>query len=324
MTSVATIAAVQDPRLNARIVRCEALVYEGGSAPELDRPPHVRAASGVVRAGSDLYIVQDDASFFAVRRADGSVSAIPLDAAPSGRRRFEVALGNKMDKLDLEVCVLAGDRVLGLGSGSHANRERIASLDPSRAEAKLHDASALYGALRRATEFSGSELNIEGAIAGLGVLRLFQRGNGAARDGAAAVNATVDLDLAGFLRWLDSEGELPPLRDIRRYDLGHERGVAYGFTDATLLGARVLYAAGAEDSPDVIEDGEVLGARIGVIEGGEARWTALLEQDGTPSTRKVEGIALAGEGHEKLFAVVDADDPEQPALLCEVVLDGPW
>lgn len=323
--SLPTIVAVHDPRLSARIVSSTPLVYGDASAPELDRPPHVRAASGVVRIGGDLYIVQDDASFFAVRRADGSVSAIDLPAGPGGRRRFEVALGNKMDKLDLESCVaLDGARVIGFGSGSHAVRERIAILDVASAAARVHDASELYAALRARAEFAGSELNVEGAVVLGGVLRLFQRGNGAARDGVEAVNATVDLDVSAFLRWMDG-GPLPALTNVRRYDLGHERGVAYGFTDATTIDSRVLYSAGAEDSPDVIEDGEVLGARIGVLEDQDARWTALLEPDGAPSVAKIEGIVSKSDGdHRRLYAVIDPDDPERPALLCEVALDGPW
>jgi hypothetical protein len=107
----------------------------------------------------------------------------------------------------------------------------------------------------------------------------------------------------------------------RRYDLGREDGVAYGFTDATRYGDRVLFAAGAEDSPDAIEDGIVLGARIGVIEGDRARWAPILERDGTPSRRKIEGLAAM---EDVLVAVVDADDTELPADLCYIALEGPW
>jgi hypothetical protein len=287
---------------------------------------HVRAASGIVRAGGDLYIVQDDASFIAVRREDGRVDSIVLPAGPGGRRRFEDALGNKRDKLDLEgVVMIAPGRIAGFGSGSLPARERIAILDLENGEVRVHDASELYRALRERTDFSGSELNLEGAAIAGAALRLFQRGNGAPQRDLSPVNASVDLDRASFVRWLDGEGPLPELARVRRYDLGEENGVRYSFTDAVAVGERILFVAGAEDSPDAIEDGEVVGVRIGVMHGTEVRFAPLLDLDGSRSAAKIEGIAPVREGVvDRFFAVTDLDDPDRPSNLCELALDGPW
>ncbi len=324
----ATVVAEDDPRLGARIVRCEPLVYSDPAPDELDRPPHVRAASGIVRVGGELVVVQDDASFVAVRRADGRVEAIALPAGHGGRRRFEAALGNKEHKLDLESAILVtlegAPRVLAFGSGSSPRRESIAVVDVTGRAATLRPASELYARLREERAFSGSELNVEGAVVAGGVLRLFSRGNGAPRDGLEPIDATVDVDLGAFLEWLLERGPLPPLTNVRRYELGAERHVRYGFTDAAaLLDGRIVYAAGAEDSPDAIEDGEVLGARIGVFDERSVRSAPLRDEDGRPTTAKVEGLAASADPG-RLFAVTDTDDPERPALLCEIELTGPW
>lgn len=315
-----------DGALSARIVRCEPLLYAEGASAELDRPAHVRAASGIASVEGELVIVQDDASFIAVRRADGRVDAITLSAGPGGRRRFETALGNKNDKLDLESAVeveIGGAPfVLGLGSGSLPARERIAIVDVRGRSARLFDASALYAQLRADREFAGSELNVEGAVIVDGALRLFQRGNGAPRDGIVAVNATCDVPLEGFLRWIEG-GRVPEPTNVRRYDLGTERGVMYGFTDATVIGGRVFVVAGAEDSPDVVQDGEVLGTRIGVIDEDGVRFATLLDPEGRPSLAKVEGIAPSADPR-RLHAVTDLDDPDAPSLLCELELGGDW
>src|SRR5690606_26582613 len=108
-----------------------------------------------------------------------------------------------------------------------------------------------------------------------------------------------------------------------RYELGRVRGVMYGFTDATVVGGRVFVVAGAEDSPDVVQDGEVLGRRVGVIDEEGVRFATLLDEEGRPSMAKVEGIAPTGDPR-RLHAVTDLDDPEAPSLLCEIVLDGAW
>lgn len=324
----AVTRAEDDPRLGARIVRCEPLVYSGPAPTELDRPPHVRAASGIVRVAGELVIVQDDASFVAVRRADGGVEAIALPAGHGGRRRFEAALGNKEHKLDLESAIavtLDGEpRVLAFGSGSSPRRESIAVVDVTGRAATLRPAAELYARLREERAFAGSELNVEGAVVTATTLRLLSRGNGAPRGGLEPIDATADLELDAFLAWLLSRGPLPPLTNVRRYDLGAERGVRYGFTDAaTLLDGRVVYAAGAEDSPDAIEDGEVLGARIGIFDEGGVRSAPLHDLDGRLTTAKVEGLCASADP-SRLYAVTDTDDPDRPALLCEIELTGPW
>ena len=45
-------------------------------------------------------------------------------------------------------------------------------------------------------------MNIEGAMVHGETLRLFGRGNGAAREGEVARNATCELDAPAFLAWL--------------------------------------------------------------------------------------------------------------------------
>jgi hypothetical protein len=307
------IVAEQDARLSARIVACKPLIYSDAAAPELDRPPHVRAASGIARVGDALYVVQDDAAFIAVMRG-GRIDHVTLPPGPNGRRRFEKALGNKLDKLDLEACVEVEGRLVAIGSGSLPVRERFAIVE--RGAVTIFDGAPLYARLRR--EF-GVSLNLEGACVIGGTLRLFQRGNGDAR--GDAMNATIDLSLTAFARWIDHDSNEPAIHEIVRYDLGREDGVAYGFTDATIFRDRVLFAAGAEDSPDAIEDGDVLGARVGVMDERGARWASVIDLDGAASRRKIEGIVSADD---RILAVVDADDPDRPAELCEIALEGPW
>ena len=58
----------------------------------------MRAASAIVARGDELFVIQDDTSFIARIRGD-EITSIALPRGPGGRRRFEVALGNKLDKL---------------------------------------------------------------------------------------------------------------------------------------------------------------------------------------------------------------------------------
>lgn len=319
----------RDPGLTARIVRSVPLLYADGADAALDRPPHVRAASGLAWVNGFVAIVQDDVNFIAVAdNASGSARAIVLPADEAGVRQFDDVRGNKRYKLDLESCVAVddgagGEMLIGFGSGSTAVRERIVVVRGIRTEneaVEVIDASPLYARLRETVDFAGSEMNVEGAAILGGTLRLFNRGNGAPAGDLVPVDASCDLDFSAFLAFLraPSTARVPEPREVVQYALGELRGVPLTFTDAASRGTSLLFAAAAEDSPDTYHDGEVIGSAIGIIEGGEARWTPILDVDGSPYAGKVEGILPHPSSPDRLLAVIDRDDPRVPSHLLEI------
>ena len=325
------VTARRDPSLAARIIARQPLLYAEGADPSLDRPAHVRAGSSLARFGESLALVQDDANFLALIGPGGAVRALTLPVGEGGLRQFDDRRGNKGHKLDLEACaavpLAGGTGLLALGSGSTPAREKVLLVqDPLGREprVRLREAPELYRLLRASPQFSGSELNLEGA-AFLGArLRLLGRGNGAARGDLRPVNATADLEWEDLRAYLEGESANPPaLEGVLQYDLGLLGGQALGFTDGAAWRGSLLYCAAAEDSPDATRDGAVTGSAIGVIDpDGAARWALLTGPDGAVFPGKVEGIAAGGSGW--LWAVLDADDPGQPSELCRVELDGPW
>ena len=330
------IIARPDSMLDACLRRRRPLLYSAGPDADDDRPTHVRAGSGLAWLGGRLCVVQDDANFLALcDLSSGAVEATALPRGAGDRRLFDETLGNKPDKLDLEACVVAEvdgvEVLLALGSGSTSRWEHVALVHlPGGGSApvvRMIHAPALYTALRQRPELCGSELNIEGAVLlPSGHVRLFQRGNGAPGGGLMPVDATCDLpwdDLWSYLQGLRADAPSP--EDVTQYALGQMQGVRLTFCDATLApGGRILYLAGAEDSPDTVQDGEVCGAAVGVIARGGARWAPLADEDGELLAVKAEGVALHPEDPRLALVVIDADDPDAPSELLEVELEGPW
>jgi len=317
--SAARLARPSDS-LIARIVASRPLHFD---LP--DRPP-VRAASGLRRFGDALVVVQDDAHALA-RLVDGLVSPVafgtgaPLDVVP------------KPVKPDLEACVVigAGDgtRFVAFGSGSTSARERAVVLD-RRGRVHVRDGAELYAALRERTDFSGSELNVEGAITVGDDVLLLQRGNGAPRGALHPRDATIVLGQRELLDWLGG-GPLPSLGAAHAYELGVERGVRFGFTDATSWPTSFdpsrpsfVYVACAEDSPDTYADGVTVGARLGLVRGEAVVDTVILDVDGRPTTAKIEGLELLSADHDRwtFAAVTDPDDATQAATYLEIVVTG--
>jgi hypothetical protein len=319
--------------MRARIVRRLPMRYAAGADPAQDRPPHVRAGSALARVGDRLAVVQDDANFVAlVDPATGLARPVALPRGAAGLRQFDEGRGNKRFKMDLEACAAVPDvddpgrtMLLALGSGSAERRERVVllrGLDGPGPEVRVVDAPALYERLRARRDFSGSQMNVEGAVVIGERLRLFARGNGAPKDGVLPVNATCDLDLARLLAYLrDPASANPPdPADVVQYDLGEIGGERLGFTDAALVAGRVWFSAAAEDSPDAYHDGPVAGSALGVLDEGGGRWTELVDEEGRRFAGKVEGLLPRGE--TSAWVVVDADDPDRPSELCEVELEG--
>jgi hypothetical protein len=328
--------AVRDARLSARVVRSTPLLYVDGADAALDRPAHVRSASGLVRVDGRLVAIQDDASFIAVIDPRTlRATALTLPAGADGRRQFDDGRGNKHLKLDLEACTVApdddgGQVLVAFGSGSLGPRECVVlargfgGRDPL---ATLIPAPALYAALRACGEFSGSEMNVEGAACLDGAIRLFNRGNGAPVDGRMPVDATCDVDWSELRAHLAApyRQPVPAIRRVTRYHLGDIGGCPLTFTDAAERGADVLFSAAAEDSPDAVRDGPVAGSALGIIAADGTVRTALVQgEDGAPLLEKVEGVWPDPADPARVLAVVDRDDPAAPSLLLEITLGGPW
>ncbi|HYW30399.1 MAG TPA: hypothetical protein VE869_02750 [Gemmatimonas sp.] len=333
-TSLQSVA-IADPELRAVVVRQVPLRYADGADPSVDRPAHVRAGSSLARVPDGIALVQDDANFIAiVDPLTGLARAIALPAGDDGKRQFDSGRGNKASKFDLEACIsvpVDGDTLLvALGSGSTARREQAVLLDRWQGReprVRLHALPQLYAALRESHAFAGSELNLEGAMLLEGHVWLFARGNGASSDGSVESSATCRLGWSALLAHLENpEAAAPPaIERVTRYDLGEIDGVRLGFTDAARWGDSVLYAAAAEASDDAVNDGDVAGSALGVIDGdGVARWVRLTTPDGSPFPGKVEGVLPPHDDEGHVYGVLDADDAETPSTLITVRLHGCW
>lgn len=338
------IVALRDPTLTARIVANCPMTYYDGDSQDDDKPPHVRAASGLVAFKEYLAVVQDDANWLALVDDDDTVYGLPLPASPeSGARVFSQSRGNRTEKFDLEACIAIpgadGPELIGFGSGSHRGGEWMLRVHESKAmdavlteraghvhlgidlTAEFLDAERFYDSLRETAEFSGAGLNIEGAVfMDADTVRLFQRGNAPGGGEGAAIDATGDVDWSDLVAHLaDPDGTPPPpVSNIRQYDLGELDGVRLTFSDAEYLGnGRVLYSASAEDP----NSDRIAGSVLGIIGAdGKARWTEVIDEDDTAFEGKIEGLSLDRRHRDTVRFVIDDDDETAPSRIYQARL----
>ena len=317
----------------ARVIARRRLVYDGGADLALDRPGHVRSASGLARWGDRLAVVSDDANFVGVLDpATGACHPIALPVGADGRRQFDVGRGNKLAKLDLESLFADGDRLIALGSDSGVAVRRhaiVVDADGARAVALPR----LYAALRR-PELGRGALNLEAATVLGDALVVGNRGGDVGDDGAPTRDGLARLPLASVRALLvDPEGAPVPAVRWRLLELGALAGVTLRLTELAAWRGRLFYAATAEATTSAYDDGAVAGSAIGVIDGvidrdgdggidGDgARWAPVVDEAGAPLVAKLEGLVADGAN---LLAAVDADDPAAASELLVLALDGPW
>lgn len=283
--------AVVDEALRARITEAWPLGW-------------VRAGSGLSWFLGRLLVVQDDAFSFAL-----------VDPATRAATSFPAAtIGpplSKDDKPDYEASFATPDgAVFVVGSGSKPSRRQVARVQVREPPLRVSRLDDLYAGLEARL---GATPNIEGAVRLGSTVRLLHRGLG-----RGARSATLDVGMEAL------DGAPPVFGEARTYDLGTLSGVPLAFSDAAALGPeRMVYLAVAEDAPDAVADGPVVGSAVGVVDAAGARWAPLLEADGKPSRRKLEGLVLDPDG-QAAWAVTDPDDASLPSELCRIELQGPW
>jgi hypothetical protein len=303
----------QLPPLELR--RMRGLDLDPGAEP--DRPPHLSAASGIVRRGGYAYVIGDDELFLAAfdltTQEPGTLHRVlPGDLPTDGGDR-------KAAKPDLEALTalppLRGSPhggLLGLGSGSGERRDK-GFFWQLEADGSLHgkprtiELGPLYA--RLADEIG--EVNVEGAAVLGDRLWLFNRGNE-----SGSHNAVAQVEISDLSRSLESDRELDAdeLGAVREYELGEVDGVQLCFSDATaLFEDLVAFTASAEGS----RDGDIHGSLIGTIDlDGDVQRLRSIDP-----RWKVEGVhAAVDAGIIDLVFVCDQDDPDSPSPLLSATM----
>lgn len=308
MRSITATVAPFSPRITSR----RPLYYRRGADPTLDRPGHVRAASGLCWVGAHLAVVQDDARFVGTIHFAGSdtlVDDIPLPPGPGGRRVFDDGIGNKRDKPDLEVAFAVDGELWALGSGGrYPARQGMVRWRPGESPVWSPEV-ALF---ERLADHAGRPLNLEGgALVPDGRVVLAHRGG----HGGTAPDVLLELSFAAL------SGQEPFVVHTTRVVLGDE----LHFTDLAPASHGLWYSAVVEATQHFAKDGPVHSAVIGrlrpSLDGWAVEHARVLEESGRPSVDKIEGLAAHPRGTGWLLAVTDPDDPDRPGELLEIALD---
>lgn len=268
----------------------------------------VASASGIEETAKGRFVIGDNSPYlFLLNDRDEIVEKILL--LPD-REIPELSYEKKI-KPDFEAITRTtreGEGLYIFGSGSKSPERNIlleVNLSEGR-EIKEYDLTGLYEVLKTSAKINSEDLNIEAAEIFEDHLFLFNRGK----------NFIAKYSLLDFRNFLRNHDGIPQ-PEIFPFLLPKIKGIEAGFSGASIaLEAEVfIITATVEDTNNWIDDGEVLGSFVGVINvkdlGNQqgASWLPILQNDRQLPV-KVESVTVvnpSGKSKAELLLVTDSD-----------------
>ena len=280
----------------------------------------VPSASGIEHGNGFYWIIGDNSPYLFQLDQNfnllGKVTLEKLDHAVDG-------VIPKLKKVDLEAILSMKwkvDSVLFLfGSGSklpdRAAGWKINMHNPAIQE--RIDLLSFYELLMEETKLKENELNIEAAVELDGKIYLLNRGK----------NKLISIKTEHFIEFI--EGQRDDLK-IKTYtiDLPKVDGIEAGFSGAAadLVNNRIVFTASVENTSDWINDGQVLGSFIGIIEIDQLEnhyhpSTVLIAENEETLILKVESIALKYQEGNTYDCILVTDSDGGKSELLELTID---
>ncbi len=269
----------------------------------------IPSASGVSVIGPTIYVIGDNSPWlYKLNREYTITDKIRLNPGidlPDG-------LYAKKDKPDFEALATVKTedawKLLIFGSGSKSpQRDVLVVADPEDLQnLKYYSLTGFYEQLKASAKLTDAELNIEAAEVMGDRLFLFNRRK----------NLIFEYKLSEFFRYLNKKGR-NPFTKIYKFNLPTIKGIEAGFTGAGQLpgGQKIIFTATVEDTPNNIDDGEVLGSFIGIISLADLQDhnrpdCIPIAVDNEVLKIKVESVTLLDQtktGEAEILMVTDSD-----------------
>lgn len=290
---------------------------------------NIPSASALEHVQGSFYVLGDDSPY--LYRLNGKYELVQRYAL-FDTTGFENGRIPKDKKPDLESMTLftygRDNMLLLLGSGATSAREKgyLVNLT-DRMQVQELNLSSFYTFLRQVLQLQQEgELNLEGLAMDKVYTYLLQRPAG------TGVNVLLRFDTDAFKDFILGHRPMPAVA-LYYFTLPQLAGLPSGFSGAYALEGRLFFTASVEDTPNAIDDGQVHGSFVGLLDlralpaASDAAnplqvlVVQLLGEDGTAYVGKAESLVVL-PGEEKMYKViVVSDDDKGHSELLELALE---
>lgn len=279
------------------------------------------SASGVEYKDKVIYVVGDDSYDLRKYSEDWTlIESLPIMENPQNNKRIPKAI-----KPDYESLCWMNDQkniLLVLPSGSDSPQRDsciVFNVDLGIQIAKK-SLAPLYQKIWNKIGTAGNKINIEGVVNTGEHIYMFHRGN---LNENIAVKIQIS-SLIGYLRGFD-EG-LNTTIDVFSFDLPKIEGFKAGMSGATFVKElnAIVFTASVEGTTSEIDDGEVLGSFVGLIDLNQSaalKFCSPIVKNGDYLTTKLEGVAVSSVNEQTLSLIAVSDDDKGNSELFRLSLD---
>lgn len=262
----------------------------------------IPSASGMEMLNNSIYVCGDDSDFLFQISEEGEVlNKFPLI---ENTREGRVA---KLHKYDFEAMVSHQNEIWLFGSGSLENRKMLLIFNTDTKQSSLHSLQEFYAAIQYELQIKNEDFNIEGAAIYKEGLFLMNR----------ADNSIISCSLEEFKGCVFHQKEIEDF-DCVKYHLPSIDGFVAGFSGASVYDDLLFFSASVEKTSDWVNDGEILGSFIGIINlcapDEEIKFFSL------EGEFKIEALMVLEKKKENyvLLAMTDNDNGESELLKIEL------
>ena len=268
----------------------------------------IPSASGIEIINDSIYVIGDNSIFLYVLNKKYEIKDKILIASPDNAVNDIIPKAKKHDYEAMASVEIGNDKLLLIfGSGSKSpERDSLAivSLD-KKTPPKTYSLKNFYETIRAYTTLNPEEMNIEAAVTHNNCLYLFNRGK----------NRVLECALNDFRNHIENEAPAPLLKAYK-INLPSAGLLQAGFSGATIISKenKIVFTASIENTANWIEDGEIMGSYIGIIDLRHLKdnYTPpciLIGEKKQSLKIKVESIAVlsSAAGKANLLLVTDSD-----------------
>ncbi|WP_246001046.1 DUF6929 family protein [Pontibacter diazotrophicus] len=332
LTILALPACKSDPPSVSRLANAEARMKNIQLTATVQQNrlyQQLPSASGIELVGDSYYVVGDDSPFLYQLDEQYNLTQrhVLFDTADFATGRIPKSL-----KPDLEGMAHfkygRDEMLLLLGSGASTARNRafLVNITDGMVVQEL-DLSRLYTFLKQVLRIEAEGvLNLEGLSMDDTYTYMMQRGLG------TGTNMLLRFDSNDFKGFLMNNDEIPPVA-VYHFALPEMGGDMAGFSGAYALDDRLFFTASVESTQNAIEDGEVQGSMVGMIDLNALPYATdaanplqvptvqLTNSDGSVYKGKAESLVVKSRTGDTYDVVVVSDDDLGGSELLELQLE---
>lgn len=278
---------------------------------------NVLSASGIEYDGDLFYVVGDDSPYLYILNKEFKLlkqeKLFDAEVKDSGRIRKKL----KPDFEGLTFAHWSGKKkLLKFGSGSKKLREKLLVSDPTNGKTEIYSLEQFYYRLRWLSKLHEEDFNIEAAVSYNEMLYLFNRGS----------NTVFRLGQYSFFEFIVGQQTQMPQVDFIHCTLPELDNVQAGFSGACVYEDKIFFSASLERTSNWIDDGQVLGSYVGMLETSEFKdcqpACILIEENNETFLGKVESLVITGTTGNAFHVIAVTDEDNGNSVLIEIELSA--